>query len=245
LIRNKDNETHCLNFFLEQDMTGIKIGLAITMVYFLLQVPESITGSVITVHQGDTFTIQSVPPNQKFYKVRLSNIDTPELKQPFGIQAKEFTTNQIFGKEIQVKYNMIDFYGRLIGSVVLPQGNLLNEELVRVGLAWHYRVTPSPSNFLERLQYEAWEKQMGIWVESSPMPPWEFRREKELPATPADKNQVDYDLILSYGIIGDPKKKIYWWPVCKDYPDKGVNYVVFGYKRLAESMGYQSSLGCS
>ena len=223
----------------------IQTGLVITLAHVLLLAPlKTISGNVITVHQGDTFTIQSVPPNEKLYKVRLSNIDTPEIKQPFGLQAKEFATNRIFGKEIQVKYNMIDFYGRLVGSMVLPQGDVLNEELVRAGLAWHYRVIPSPSRLLERLQYEAWEKKMGIWIESFPMPPWEFRREKKLPPTPADENQVDYDLILSYGIIGDPKKRIYWWPACKSYPEKGEKYVVFGYKGLAESMGYHSSSGC-
>jgi len=226
-------------------MAGIKIGLAITLAYFLIQAPGSITGNVITVHQGDTFTIQSAPPNEKLYKVRLSNIDTPEIRQPFGLQAKTFTTNRILGKEIQVKYHMIDFYGRLVGSVVLPQGEVLNEELVRAGLAWHYRVIPSQSSLLERLQYKAWRAKIGIWVESSPMPPWEFRREKEPPATPIDENQVDYDLILSYGIIGDPKEKIYWWPTCKDYPEKGGKYVIFGYKGLAESMGYRSSAGCA
>ena len=226
-------------------MAGIKTGLAITLAYFLVQAPlKTITGNVVTVHQGDTFTIQSVPPNEKLYKVRLSNIDTPELKQPFGLRAKEFTTNRILGKEIHVEYNMIDFYGRLVGSVVLPQGDVLNEELVRAGLAWHYRVIPSPSRLLERLQYEAWKKKMGIWVESSPVPPWKFRRGKEPPATPVNENQVDYDLILSYGIIGDLKERVYWWPACKDYPEKEKQHIVFGYKGLAESMGYRSSSGC-
>ena len=226
-------------------MVLIQTGLAITLASLLTQAPDSITGNVVTVHQGDTFTIQSSEPNKKLYKIRLSNIDTPELKQPFGLQAKNFTTNLIFGKSIQVQYNMTDFYGRLIGSVVLPKGGLLNEELVRVGLAWHYRVTPKPSKLLERLQYEAWREKLGIWVQSFPLPPWEFRREKKLPAAPIDERQVDYNLILSYGIIGDPKKMIYWWPACKDYPDKREIYVIFGYKKLAESMGYSRSLGCN
>ena len=226
-------------------MASIQTGLAITLAYFLVQAPlKTITGNVVTVHQGDTFTIQSVLTKDKLYKVRLSNIDTPEIKQPFGRQAKEFTMARILGKEIQVEYNMIDFYGRLVGSVVLPQGNVLNEELVRAGLAWHYRVIPSPNRLLERLQYEAWEKKMGIWVESFPIPPWKFRREKKPPTAPVDENQVDYDLILNYGIIGDPKEKIYWWPACKDYPEKGEKYVIFGYKGLAKSLGYHSSSGC-
>ena len=225
-------------------VVGIKTAAAITLAHFLIQASESIKGTVIAVHQGDTFTIQSAPPNEKLYKVRLSDIDSPEISQPFGIQAKEFTINRILGKEIEVKYSMIDFYGRLVGSVVLPSGDMLNEEIVRAGLAWHYRVTPSPSSFLERLQYEAWGEKLGIWVESTPTPPWEYRRENAPPTAPIGKNQVDYDLIVSYGIIGSPKEKIYWWPACKDYPKTENKYVIFGYRELAESMGYHSSLGC-
>ena len=32
-----------------------------------------------------------------------------------------------------------DRYGRTVGEVVLPDGKVLNQELVRAGLAWWYR----------------------------------------------------------------------------------------------------------
>ena len=227
-------------------MVRMKISLAIVLALLSTKVSAfTITGTLVTVHQGDTFTIKSIPPEEKLYKVRLSDIDTPEPKQPFGLKAKEFTETQVYGKEIQLEYDAIDFYGRLIGSVVLPQGKVLNEELVRNGLAWYYRVNPSPSATFERLQYEAWKQRLGFWVEPSPTPPWQFRREKIYSVPPATVNQMDYDLILNYGIIGDPESKIYWWPDCKDYPEKKDNKVIFGYKQLAKDMGYHSSLNCT
>ena len=227
-------------------MVRTKIGLAIVLASFATQVSAlTITGTLVAVHQGDTFTIQSIPPDEKLYKIRLSDIDTPEPKQPFGLKAKEFTKTQILDKEFQVEYSGIDFYGRLIGSVRLPQGKELNEELVRNGLAWSYRVAPSPNATLERLQYQAWQKKLGLWIEPSRMPPWEFRREKIFSAPPIKENQMDYDLILNYGIIGDPERKIYWWPACKDYPEKKEKNIIFGYKQLAEDMGYRSSSGCA
>ena len=179
-------------------MVGMKIGLIIALAFFSTQVfALTVTGSSVIVHQGDTFTIKSISPDEKLYKVRLSDVDTPELKQPFGIKAKEFTAAQTFGKEIRVEYQFADFYGRLIGVVILPGGKVLNEELVRNGLAWHYRVGTSPSASLERLQYEAWEKKLGIWVEPSPTPPWQFRRENAIPLPPVEADQMDYDLILN------------------------------------------------
>lgn len=30
-------------------------------------------------------------------------------------------------------------YGRTIGIVILPDGRILNEELLKAGLAWHYK----------------------------------------------------------------------------------------------------------
>jgi endonuclease YncB( thermonuclease family) len=226
-------------------MFRTKIGLVLGLMLFTANVSAlTIKGTLITVHQGDTFTIKSVSSDEKLYKVRLSDIDTPELKQPFGLKAKEFTETQVIDLEIQVEYSTTDFYGRLIGSVLLPQGKILNEELVRNGFAWHYRVRPLSSATLERLQYEAWRKKLGFWIDPSPIPPWKFRRGKIVSAPPVKENQMDYDLILNYGIIGDPKTKIYWWPDCKDYPEKKEKNIIFGYKQLAEDMGYRSSSGC-
>jgi micrococcal nuclease len=226
-------------------MVRIKICLAIVVVLFTTKAfALSVTGILIAVHQGDTFTIKSISSDEKLYKVRLLGIDTPELKQPFGRKAKEFTEAQIIDLEVRVEYSSIDFYGRLIGSVRLPEGKVLNDELVRKGLAWHYRVNPLRNTFLERLQYEAWEKKLGFWIDPSPIPPWRFRREKLFFSPPINENQMDYDLILNYGIIGDQERKIYWWPACKDYPKKMEKKIIFGYKQLAEDMGYRSSSGC-
>jgi len=228
-------------------MNGLITTLVIVVLLFSAQAsPKTITGEVVVIHQGDTFTIKSILPNgnEKLYKIRLSNIDTPELKQPFGKKANFFTASLIFGEEVQIQYEMVDFYGRLIGTVILPEGKTLNEKLIGVGLAWHYRVVPFPNPLLERLQYKAWRKKIGFWVDPSPIPPWEFRREKELAMPPNKENQMDYDLILNYGIIGNSKKKIYWWPDCKNYPSKKEKSIIFGYKQLAESMGYRSANDC-
>ena len=109
-------------------MNGLKTTLVIVVLLFSAQASsKTITGKVVVIHQGDTFTIKSILPNEneKLYKIRLSNIDTPELKQPFGKKAKFFTASQIIGEEVQVEYEMVDFYGRLIGTVILPEGKTL------------------------------------------------------------------------------------------------------------------------
>ena len=73
-------------------MVRIKISLAIVLALLAPQVSAvTITGTLVAVQQGDTFTIQSIPPEEKLYKIRLSDIDTPEPKQSLGLKAKEVT----------------------------------------------------------------------------------------------------------------------------------------------------------
>ena len=37
----------------------------------------------------------------------------------------------------------------------LPDGKILNEEVIKAGLAWHYRVKNPHSTFLEKMEYKA------------------------------------------------------------------------------------------
>jgi len=84
-------------------MVRMKISLAIVLALLSTKVSAfTITGTLVTVHQGDTFTIKSIPPEEKLYKVRLSDIDTPEPKQPFGLKAKEFTETRSMEKRFNL-----------------------------------------------------------------------------------------------------------------------------------------------
>lgn len=133
------------------------------------------TYKVVAITDGDTIRILK---DNKEIKIRLAGIDCPERKQDFYTQAKKFTADKAFGKE--VKINIIqksDRYGRVVAEVILPDGTILNEELVRVGLAWHYKQF-SKSKKLEELEREARENKRGLWIDSDAIPPWKFRKKK-------------------------------------------------------------------
>ena len=51
-----------------------------------------------------------------------------------GTKAKQFTSEMVFGKIIEVEPVDIDRYGRTVG-IVRIEGVILNEELVREGFA--------------------------------------------------------------------------------------------------------------
>ena len=213
------------------------------MLFLVPQVElKTVNGEVVQVQDGDTLTVKT--ERNRLHKVRLADIDAPEMGQPFGKSARMLATDLALEKTVRVNYTFKDKYDRLIGEVFLPEGKLLNEEMLKAGLAWHYRVKHPHSSFLEKLEYKAWKKNLGLWVQETPIPPWEFRRENRLPLPPTKPEHMDYDLFLSYGLLGDPKTRIYEWPECKGYPKDTKGYINFGNLLDAESLGYRVSQRC-
>lgn len=130
------------------------------------------TGKVVGVSDGDTI---SVMHNGKAERTRLSGIDCPEKGQPFGQRAKQFTSELVFGKEVTVTVLDTDRYGRTVGEVKLLDGQVLNQELVKAGLAWWYRQYAPKDATLEHLETEAKSAKRGVWADPHPVPPWEWR----------------------------------------------------------------------
>ena len=182
---------------------------------WLMAAPGQIlTGQVVAVHDGDTLTMQS---GSFLYKVRLSDVDAPEMGQVFGKQARQYTEQMVLGSWVRVNVALIDRHGRRVGEVIVEDGWVLNEELVNAGFAWYYRVHPVRNDRLQKLEQYAFSKKLGLWVEQDPLPPWEFRRESRIPQLPVTAEQVDYDRIFHYGMVGNRRTKTVRWPACKKY----------------------------
>ncbi|PCF41572.1 alpha/beta hydrolase [Staphylococcus delphini] len=123
--------------------------------------------------------------------VRYLLIDTPETKhprlgvQPFGREASERTRSLLSSaQKIEIEYDVgpkTDKYGRDL-AYVFVDGKMVNEILVREGLAKVAYVYPPNTKYLERLQAAqtlAQEEKLGIWS-------------LEQDATPADETNTAY-----------------------------------------------------
>jgi len=64
-------------------------------------------------------------------------IDCPEKHQDFGSKAKHITSILVFAKVVEVEPVTLDRYSRTVAFVKVGD-TLLNEELIRQGLAWVY-----------------------------------------------------------------------------------------------------------
>ena len=83
-------------------------------------------------------------------------------------------TKLAFGKEVTVQIFGHDKYGRTLGDVRLPDGAVLNRELVTAGLAWWYEKY-SNDVALRDLQEEARRAKRGLWIYPDPVAPSEWR----------------------------------------------------------------------
>lgn len=164
------------------------ISLAFLLCTTLAQANE-LTGKVIHVADGDTVTL--LTPDKQQVRIRIGGIDAPEKAQPFGNRSKQNMERMAKGKEALADCPKIDRYGRKVCKVwVQPKdcpscGKTLDVGYAQIsaGLAWWYRAYAKEQSAEDRGRYESEEnearlRKRGLWVESSAVPAWDWRRSK-------------------------------------------------------------------
>ena len=215
------------------------------------------TAKVISVADGDTLTVKG--PTETL-RIRLNGIDAPEGNQPFASKAKSLLNVISKDKVVQVKTVGRDQYGRWLADVVLPPTRSVNQEMVRQGLAWHFK-RYSQDKILAQLETEAREAKKGLWSDPNPISPWDWREKVRtgeiVSATPTPirkkidgtrQTETERDGIInapasrstSSGVIGNSKSRIYHPPGCKHVSNmKSENFVRFPSAEAAEKAGYR------
>lgn len=137
--------------------------------------------TVLKVHDGDTITVKPENTDSQV-SVRLNRIDAPELRQPYGIESREFLKDKILNKQVNVDpLKKLDKYGRTVAEVYIVDEPLdVNREMVAKGFAWRY-VKYDRSNYsdLKVLEEFARDQKLGLWQEENPVAPWIFRKQKQ------------------------------------------------------------------
>ena len=137
------------------------------------------TAHVTGVSDGDTITV--LTHDKQKIKIRLYGIDCPEMGQAWGNRAKQATSDAVFGKQVIVQPIETDRYGLTVAIVLMPDGESLNERLVRDGLAWVYPQFCKLDAIcypLRRLEQSVRMSQRGLWIDKNPVPPWEWRKKE-------------------------------------------------------------------
>lgn len=95
-------------------------------------------GKITKVYDGDTVEVT--------VKVRMARIDTPETKgkeRTLGVISKDYTTDLLMGKEVELAVLGTDYYDRVLAEIYLGKENV-GDLLIKYGKAELY--TPANHN---------------------------------------------------------------------------------------------------
>jgi micrococcal nuclease len=133
---------------------------------------EPTVRTVVRVVDGDTIVLD----HQE--KVRLIGVDTPELHHPtkpvqyFAREAAAFTTQHLAGKTVHLAYDWQrqDRFHRTLAYVCLPDGELVNETIIRDGFGVAYVKYPFTAALMARFraaERAARDAGRGLWAPSA------------------------------------------------------------------------------
>jgi micrococcal nuclease len=191
----------------------------------------TISARIIKVTDGDSIVVSADGLRRK---IRLHGIDCPEVGQTFGNEAKAFTLKIAMGKMVTLRPTATDRYGRLVAIVHIGK-IVLNEALLRSGLAWHYKKYDKNANWAA-LEVQARSKKLGLWRDKTALAPWLWRKQKRDGARSQGPNGI-----LTYR--GNTRSKVYHHRRCPDWKCKRCR-IGFAGKPEALAAGYHAHKDC-
>ena len=164
---------------------SLSVFISLVVFSVFLALPFSSFGDefkVVRVYDGDTI---KVIENGKEITIRLVGIDAPEISrikhvpgQPFCLKAKEYLSNLVLNKVVNIKFYGKDDSENSLGEIFAEKINV-NIEMLNAGLAEVYRDAPAQN--LEISTYRDAEKRAreavkGIWeLRDQYFSPWDWR----------------------------------------------------------------------
>ena len=140
-----------------------------------------LTGRIISIADGDTVTL--LDANLQQHKIRLSGIDAPERRQPFGNRSRLHLGALVFGRQVTADCPKTDRYKRAVCRLEVD-GIDANLAQVEAGMAWHYKAYTREQSPADRWRYakaedRAREARHGLWADRAPVAPWDFRKARK------------------------------------------------------------------
>lgn len=125
---------------------------------------------------GDTIVVDM---DGRHEKIRFIGVDTPETHDPrkpvqcFGRAASEYTKRRIGNQPVRLETDPLstnrDRYNRLLRYVYLPDGSLLNQDIIKDGYGFAYLSFPfTKQEQFRQAQENARVSGAGLWNSCSP-----------------------------------------------------------------------------
>lgn len=131
---------------------------------------------VISVQDGDTIKVDMDGVEEE---IRFIGVDTPETQDPrkavqcFGHAALTYTKELIATQPVRLEADPLssnrDRYNRLLRYVYLPDGRLVQAEIIKAGYGFAYTSFPfTKSEEFSTYQRHAREQNVGLWTACEP-----------------------------------------------------------------------------
>ena len=137
---------------------------------------EKIHGFVNEVVDGNTILIRTT--DREEYKVLLHGIDSPDSGQHYAEQSKKMLQRLLLNKWVTIVFHGKDRTGNRLGEIQIDGAPDPRHELLKAGLTWTSEKVLIPE--LEEIKDEARQKNLGLWQEANPTPPWMYRRQQTM-----------------------------------------------------------------
>ena len=142
--------------------------------------PAGMAIPVLRVVDGDTLLLEGG------YRIRLLGVNTPETKhpehpaEPFGEEASRFTQSLTKNQTVTLEFDRerLDTYRRVLAYVYLPDGTMLNQQLIKHGMSpavVSFPIRSDRKRLFEEAEREAQRNRAGIWT----LPHWQARLEQQ------------------------------------------------------------------
>jgi micrococcal nuclease len=132
---------------------------------------QVLKGKVTKVVDGDSIVVKSSSGEET---IHLEGIDAPEFKQSGGDEATSYLKKLLKDKDVEVRWAKRDSFKRILGMVYV-EDTFINLEMINKGWAWHFD-RYNKSGQLAEAQKTAKAAKLGLWKETDPTAPWDFRK---------------------------------------------------------------------
>ena len=133
---------------------------------------------IVKFDDGDTIAVDM---NGKTETIRFIGVDTPETHDPrkpvqcYGPEAAAYTKLTLGNQRVRLASDPLssnrDRYDRLLRYVYLPDGTLLNEQLIKTGHGFAYTYFPfTKSALFTKDEIVAQRSKIGVWKFCKPAP---------------------------------------------------------------------------
>ena len=171
-----------------------------------ISIGDTIQGKIIKVFDGDTYELL-IDKKHKI-RIRMEGIDAPEGGMPYYRVAKDVLTTMAATKEVKTLIMDKDHYGRFVAYTYLEDGRELSREMIKAGLAWHYKQY-NDDKALAQLEKVAKENRQGLWREYPyVIPPWTVRKLNRQGYKTAEIHKAQREHLKGMHKGGCPDKKL-------------------------------------